>query len=171
MKEACKQQLDWSVERYAQLPRPPEFLKLEDVPPFWKGFMAGGTGCVFWFYSLFSTLLTVIGVALHGPSSSNVFEIFLNGGFFLNWVPLLGMVIYSASKHLRVKNANGNKPLENARRKKAHEAAVAAALKAAIPLKEAQDHRLRCQIRDLEGLAKTVDEKAAEIRRILATLQ
>ena len=82
----------------------------------------------------------------------------------------LGIVFLSAVKHLRAKEANGNKPLENARRQQAHDAAVAAAVKAAIPLKEAQDHRLRGQIRDLEGLSKTVDEKEGDVRQILATL-
>ena len=68
------------------------------------------------------------------------------------------------------KAANGNRPRENARRQKAYEGAMAAALKAAEPLKAAEDHRLRCQIRELEGLAKTVGEKEADVRRILATL-
>lgn len=52
----------------------------------------------------------------------------------------------------------------------AHEAAVAAALSAAVPLKEAQDHRLRCQIRDLAGLAQTVSEKETAVRQIVAKL-
>ncbi len=72
--------------------------------------------------------------------------------------------------HFKVKAANGNKPLENARRQKVYEDAMAAALKAAEPIKAAEDHRLRCQIRELEGLAKTVCEKEADVRRMLATL-
>jgi len=43
-------------------------------------------------------------------------------------------------------------------------------LKAAEPIKAAQDHRLRCQIRELDGLIKTVTEKADGIRKILRTL-
>jgi len=74
------------------------------------------------------------------------------------------------SDHFRIKAANGSRPLENARRQKAHEEAVAAALKAAEPIKAAGDHRLRCQLPELEGLAKTVGEKEADVRRIPATL-
>jgi hypothetical protein len=79
-------------------------------------------------------------------------------------------VLSGAFNHFRVRIANGDKPRENARRQEAHEAAVAAALRAAKPVKAAEDHRLRSQIRELEGLAKTVTGKEADVRRILATL-
>ena len=41
MKEACKEQLNWDVARYAKLPQPPELLSLVDVPDFWKGLLRG----------------------------------------------------------------------------------------------------------------------------------
>jgi hypothetical protein len=72
--------------------------------------------------------------------------------------------------HFRVKAANGDRPAENARRQWAYENAKTAALRAAVPLKEAEDHRLRVQIRELEGLIKTVGDKAADVRRIMETL-
>lgn len=59
---------------------------------------------------------------------------------------------------------------ENARRKEAYRKAVGAALKAADPLKAAQDHRLRCQIRKLKSLETTLGEKEAKVCGLLATL-
>ena len=44
------------------------------------------------------------------------------------------------------------------------------AWKAAEIAKAAQDHRLSCQIRELESLAKTVGEKEAEIRQLMTSL-
>lgn len=41
MVEACKQQLNWSVERYAKLPNKPELLSLQPVPPFSEGLGRG----------------------------------------------------------------------------------------------------------------------------------
>jgi len=53
MLEACKQQLDWSVERYAQLPEPPELLKLEDVPSFWLESLKGLGAAIAWLVGSF----------------------------------------------------------------------------------------------------------------------
>ena len=182
MLEACKQQLDWGVERYAHLPQPPEFLKLEDVPSFWKGSLIGLGTAVAWFVGSFIACMAVglvyfIGFGIYEminnlPMGSPdpwekplnfIFGLVISGG-------TLVCVLSGAFNHFRVRIANGDKPRENARRQEAHEAAVAAALRAAEPLKAAEDHRLRSQIRELEGLAKTVTGKEADVRRILATL-
>jgi hypothetical protein len=80
------------------------------------------------------------------------------------------VVFFNLLRYFRARVANGKKPLENARRQKAYDDALAAVLKAAESVKAAQDYRLRCQIRELEGLIKTVGEKEAEVRRILETL-
>ena len=177
MLEACKQQLGWGVERYAQLPHPPELLKLEEVPSFWEGVGLGLMMSPFiWFGLLFASVFLV------GASSGGIGRLFpllaemswMDGVFFMIMVTVVPALVLSfwlgTRDHFKVKAANGNRPRENARRQEAYEEAMAAALKAAEPLKAAQDHRLRCQIRELEGLAKTVGEKEADVRRILATL-
>ena len=61
-------------------------------------------------------------------------------------------VLFCLQAHYKAKAANGSRPFENARRQKAYEEGRAEAMKAAEPMKAAQDHRLRCQIRELEGL-------------------
>jgi hypothetical protein len=86
------------------------------------------------------------------------------GGLFVVFI------FYGPVQYFRVMATNGNRPVENARRQYAYEEAKAAALKGAERTKSAEDHRLRLQIRELEGLAKTVGEKEADVRRILATL-
>jgi hypothetical protein len=171
MLEACKQQSAWSVERYARLPQAPEFLKLEDVPPFWLGSAIGLGIAVVWFVGSFIACMIVgvillivsIVVKLDEKLLNFIFELIILGGSLV-------CVLSGPFNHFRVKLANGDKPRENTRRQEAYEAAVAAALTAAEPLKAAEDHRLRCQIRELEGLAKTVGEKEADVRRILATI-
>ena len=52
MLEACKQQLNWGVERYAHLPNPPELLALQEVPPFGKGLWTGLWTGFFWFLGI-----------------------------------------------------------------------------------------------------------------------
>lgn len=172
MKEACKQQLGWGVERYAKLPQPPELLKLKDVPSFWKGLGAGlGLSAIWFVGAIFVTLIidllywisTLFSKSLTGKQEDYIFFTLFFGGCV---VIVLGFLF----PHYRARIANGKRPRENARRQKAHEEAVAAALKAAEPLKEAEDHRLRCQIRDVEGNAETVDKKEADVRQLLATL-
>jgi hypothetical protein len=79
-------------------------------------------------------------------------------------------VLFCLQPHYKAEAANGSRPFENARRQKAYEEARASALKAAEPVKAAQDHRLRCQIRELEGLITTVTKKAEDVRGILRTL-
>jgi hypothetical protein len=88
-----------------------------------------------------------------------------------NWIILSAIAFgLSLRRNLMARVANGNRPLENARRQRAYEEAREAALKAAEPVKAAQDHRLRCQIRELEGLIETVTDKAEDVRRLLITL-
>ena len=69
-----------------------------------------------------------------------------------------------------VKSANGNRPQENAHRQLKYERDMAAAMKDAERKKAAEDHRLRVQIRELEGEINAVGEKVAEVRQILTTL-
>ena len=74
------------------------------------------------------------------------------------------------ASYLRSSSARTRSQRENARRQKAHGDSVDAALRAAAPVKAAQDHRLRIQLRELEGLAKTAKDKETEVSRILASL-
>lgn len=71
-------------------------------------------------------------------------------------------------KYLMAVKANGDRPRENARRKKAHEEAMGAAMREAGKRKGADDHRRRSQIRELEGEIKATDRKIEEVRRLLA---
>lgn len=177
MLEACKQQLEWRTERYATLPLPPELLKLEDVPSFSNGVVVGVTIAFiplsissFFLYNLYTYPIFMgrplsMDFRVSTMFNSIVLLFLISGGIgvYLFWKA-------GVSDHFRIKAANGSRPLENAQMQKAYEEAVAAALKAAEPIKAAEDHRLRYQIRELEGLAKTVAEKEADVRRILATL-
>ncbi|MCX6924484.1 MAG: hypothetical protein NT154_14900 [Verrucomicrobia bacterium] len=180
MLEACTQQLEWGVERYAKLPNPPELLELEKVPSFWKGLGIGLLMIPVWFF-----LLMIIAIVLYiiGLVGNVIYEIFINHTGYLfterHWDLILNVlgfggvivcVLTGPFFHFMAKAANGKKPLENARRQKAYEEAKAAALKAAERSKAAEDHRLRLQIRELEGFAKTAAAKEAEVRQILVTL-
>ena len=160
------------LERYAKLPHPPELLKLEEVPSFWTGV---GWGLLLfpiavlpaWVALLFVTAFIGIIFPIIFPVLKELHVTRIVLAVVLAFV----LSVRSCTRdHFKVKAANGNKPWENARRQKANEEAMAVALKAAEPVKAAQDHRLRCQIRELEGLAKTVAEKEAEVCRILAKL-
>ena len=73
--------------------------------------------------------------------------------------------------HFQSKAANGESPRENARRQKAYDDARATALKVAEPLKAAEDHRLRVQISELEGLENTVRNIEVKVGRQLKTLR
>jgi hypothetical protein len=143
-------------------------LKLEDVPSFWMGLEKGLEMAAAWFAIclIYGGVLFVVLHILNVLSDRTL-------GFFLSMVFLGGCIVavlLGLSDHFRAKVANGSRPAENSRRQKAYAEARAVALKAAEPLKAAEDHRLRCQIRELEGLAKTVGEKKADVRRLLATL-
>ncbi|MGA2324565.1 MAG: hypothetical protein ABSG22_12055 [Sedimentisphaerales bacterium] len=179
--EAYKEQLNWSVERYVKLPNEPELLPLKPVPSVlyilgWDGgdLRAGITA--FFLFEVVALFLSSLIAPPWGPQG--------NGFHILFWLVsalcLLAVVITSPFylvtliiglvPALTARIANGKRPQENARRQKAYEAAYAVALKAAEPVKAAQDHRLRSRICELEGLITTMTEKAEDVRRILATL-
>jgi hypothetical protein len=179
--EYNKQKLCWGVERYAKLPPPPELLLLEDVPSFWGGLGSGLLIAGIWFVvsyiaaSLiggFWPLVLLIGYPLGLTDSFGdpvtkglnfILSLLVYGGPFV-------IVFGCLFPHFKASVANGTRPLENARRQKAYEEAVAIALKAAEPLKLAEDHLLKNEIRQQEGDSETVREKEEEVRRLLATL-
>jgi hypothetical protein len=173
MKEACLQQLDWGVERYAKLPQPPQFFTLQNVPPIVTGesifavvSCLVGLAVLWLIYYPFHWFLTATRFPIPIPSTDAMqvilFLIALGFGVF--------MMAPEFIAHNTASKANGDMPQENARRQKAYEDAVAAALRVADPLKAAQDHRLRCQIRELESLATALGEKEVKVRGLLATL-
>jgi hypothetical protein len=175
MLEACKEQLNWGVERYAKFPNPPELLPVVEVPPLgpllWWSFVWGvgtwfcvGIVCVVLYFPLMLIGAVIMGSDQAGKDLA---------GAIAGIGPLIALIVPSAvilSPHFKAWAANGKRPVENARRQKAYEEARASALKAAEPVKAAQDHRLRCQIREVEGLITTVTEKAEDVRRLLRTL-
>jgi hypothetical protein len=81
-----------------------------------------------------------------------------------------GIILLSLIGDFRRRVANGKRPAQNDRRRMEFEQATRAAMQSAETAKSAADYRLRLQIREAEGLAKTVAEKEADVRRILATL-
>lgn len=174
--EDCKQKLLRPADHYAQLPQPPKLLALEDV------IALKLTGFWAFYYVYLLPLLAYLSLnkfrwddALFMviPGLNWIFTLafitgkdrsaFLSGLIFL---AIVGEVVRRGKTIV----ANGMKPLENARRQKAYDDAFVAALKAAEPLKKAEDHRLRCQIRDSESLAETLGENEAKVRQLLATL-
>jgi hypothetical protein len=173
MIEVCKEQLNWGGERYAHLPEQPELLKLKPFPPFWEG----------WGFGLIAFPLCLVGVLfalqIIIEVSKFIYEIITLGGKLseLRLIPyILGIALCAwivcllvvAFRHLSVKIANGDMPKENARRQRAYDNALAAALKEAEPVKNAEDHRLRRKIVDLEGKAKVTSRKEQELRNLLA---
>ena len=163
MLQACIEQLSWGVDRYARMPATPRMLTSEPTPSSSEVFSSAVLGIpVFgfglaWGYSAFfraekgfhAVFLFVIAViALAG------------GGALLS---TLGSFLWQSPARRKIER-------ENARRRQAHDTLVASALNAAAPVKAAQDHRLGLQVRELEGLLRTVVEKEAEVRRILASL-
>jgi hypothetical protein len=179
MFENCKQKLEWGVERYAKIPPPPELLELKQVPTIWN------LGCLGWIFGLIGILfgpyvILLVLSMLSGNSINQIAQIMFGQEHIMLRGLLSLMLLLSGFRlfalvpglfnHFRVKAANGDRPAENARRQWAYENAKTAALRAAVPLKEAEDHRLRVQIRELEGLIKTVGDKAADVRRIMETL-
>ena len=173
MKDACLQQLDWGVERYAKLPKPPELLALVDVPSLQASLVYVDKVAVRGHPAIFATVAFVVVLIL-----LNLFQVPHSASFGWFFVLLIvGLVLFAVFLvaggflvRYRARTANGEWPQENARRKEAYQKAVGAALKAADPLKAAQDHRLRCQIRELESLATTLGENEVKVRELLATL-
>jgi len=178
MIEACKQQLSWGVERYAKLPPPPELLKLRDVPSFWRGVddaMEDGVGPIgfvwFWFWLAPKIVTRILEDFLGFRDATIPTKALIPYYWLYTFVVAAFFLTRKLYGHFAAKISNGRGPAENARRLKLYEEARAAALRAAEPLKAAEDHRLRCQIRDLEGSIKTVSEMEEEVSRILRKLR
>lgn len=171
MRVACIQQLDWGVERYANLPQPPELLTLQPVPKLL------GEGWSVIFFVLIPFMWAMVGVP--GLVVAWIISWFSEFAGLIAFVLIpviclaisVQMILQQVSPHFRAVNANGERPRENARRQEAYEEARTAALKAAEPVKAAQDYRLRVQIRELESQAKMIMEKEVDVRHLLATLQ
>ena len=164
MLEACKEQLTWGVAQYATFPPAPAMLALIPVPPLVSGCAAG----VFLYCCVSVLIMAVVGAV--GFADGTISLMKSVPMFFALALMLVIPLLIASSPHFRAKAANGKRPLENARRQRDYSTSCAAALKAAEPIKAAQDHRLRCQIRELEGLIKTVTAKAEDVRCILKTL-
>lgn len=184
MLEANKEQLNWGVERYANLPHTPQLMPLVEVPPFWSNLLGGlGIGVIVTLSIAFGgfIMLAIVGLigqiflcvfARYCPGDDAPWQLFLMNlwtySIFVAWVVPLAIRLFP---YYKAKRANGDRPMENARRQEAYEAACAAAIRAAEPTKAAQDHRLRCQIRELDGLIETVTERAEKLRGILRNLR
>jgi hypothetical protein len=178
--EDCKQKLNWGVEHYAKLPQPPQplqLLELEDTSDPWK------------FFGI-TLLLTPVAFIAGFIVAGILFFVFAFSDLLLNWPfpgdkglgPFVAYIVWGCTplpvlagltNLLRVMVANGGKPSENsrrrrefARRQKEHEKAVARALKAAEPIKAAEDYRLLTNIRGLESEIRAVREKAEAVRRL-----
>jgi hypothetical protein len=179
MMDHCKQKLNWDVGQYAALPQPPQILPLQKVQySKWKEYWMRLFLCAV-FVCMWGIPIDYVWYHIHHLLQTG-------GNEWGSWVPwnqpeveFILVILFGCTGILlaafafdcfRVQAANGNSPLENERRRKKHKMDLDAALKAAVPRKSAEDHRLRVQIRELEGEIKAVSEKAADVRRILATL-
>jgi hypothetical protein len=188
MQGDCNQKLDWSVEQFAEyhkmLPQPPELLELEDVPSFLAGLGMGlvlllGMGGII----LVVLVIIAIGLDISGTQTivngSGIHSIYPNHfveqvqgiATLLFWGPSVICVLYRSFIHFRAKTANGNRPAENARRKKTYERDMATTLRAAKSAKEIEDYKLEDQIRELEGHIRTVKIEETEVLRFLETLK
>ena len=170
MKESCKEQLTLGLEPYAKLPNPPELLPLQTVPDLWG---KGGPGLFLGLTLFWWVLICVPGGIIAWIIS--LFSVF--AGNIANIVALaIGLAITAqmvhetVSPHYKAIAANGERPAENARRQKTYDDARVAALKAAEPKKAAQDHRLKSQIIEIEGLEKTVRKIEGEVELQLLKL-
>lgn len=193
MQEDCKQKLKWHVERYAELPPPLqelELLKLEGVASSWKwlGFslLWAPVGFFFGFIvSMAFAILVVIFRLIHSMVTDLPFNSTNNWDQKVDFLARIIMLVCAAAPFavcllnvLRVTIANGAKPLENARRRESYinrqmvrKQDVAAALKAAEPIKLREDFRLNQQIRELEGHIRTVKMEEAEVLRFLKAIK
>ena len=185
MLESCKEQLTWGVERYAKLPPEPELLQLKDAPSLGQTLtqMLQGAGILvaslvglfllgiaIGFIELFAGMI-LVGLHILDEKSVHTLSKFIEHSFpFVMFGGAALVVAIPLVLRFSANLANGSRPHENARRKRGHEQAVATALKAAVPVKQATDHRLRIQIRELESLIKTLSTREDNVRRILATL-
>src|ERR1035437_7251884 len=107
MLEACTQQLAWGMDRYAKLPPAPEFLELK---VFDTDLISG------WWW-----IVPVCAFGLLGSLSSGMWTFLKFIACLLFGLPLVGFFVFGPVEYYRVKVANGNRPVENARRQKAYE--------------------------------------------------
>ncbi len=181
MMEDCKRKLRLGVENYVSKPKPPELLRLEKVIPFWEPLANVTVGEIQLFIAIIPAGL-LLGLVYN--ICFGIYELSNNLPFgspdpFLPYIinfllivtlgPLIGSLFYGIHIHLKTKAVNGKRPQENDRLKREYDKAVTASLIAAEPLKAAEDHRLRKQIQELEGLIKTVNQKEADVLKILQT--
>jgi len=161
--------LTWGLESYARLPPPPELLPVAKVPPFWGETPGAIWGIIafVWFLALCPAGIVVQIVGWFSATAGLVTAVLA----LVAALAITVQLIYeTVSPHYKAIKANGERPLENARRQDSFEKAYAEALKDAKPKKAAQDHRLRSQIVELEGLEKTVRKIEVEVERKLIQL-
>ena len=193
--EHCKQSLRHPAEHYAKLPAKPQILPLEPFVTDWTikfwwlyfGYLlpvlvlasqnVATTGSMFGSIGVFLTLCPVVNLLVLILAllfnalgcllaKLNGFLLREHGWFiefFLLWT-VLGAFLSVCITMWR----NGLRPVENARRMRIHAEACAAAVEAAEPLKKAEDHRLRCQIRECEALIRTVSANEEKLQQLLA---
>jgi hypothetical protein len=184
MIEACHQQLQWDARKYASLPHPPELLRFEAIPPFWSSLVTGLPPLVFAAVPLFLMVVWWIGVPVMkwrvGWGDEWRITNTRDPSFAVPYFTVFLLIIVIAatifwflgpSRFYKLRAAAGDAPLRNILRQQAYEKVVAAALDAGSLRKTAEDYHLRCRIRDLEGLSKTVAEKEAVVRQLLAKLE
>jgi len=187
MREACKEELTWGLERYAKLPPTPELLGVEPSPQVGGIVTYVGTALLFSMQAALSFVVLGPFVALIScpfmakrPGMLDRWwgEGFMSGmlKFARYWVAVclavpLGLLVFNlvvfVFQSIRTRIVNGTRPQENRQRRRDYQLAYANALKAAQPVKAAQDHRLSFRIRELDGLIATVTEKEEAIRNIL----
>lgn len=182
MIDAGHEQLRWSVERYAELPQPPDLLAPVNAPSTMRALM-------FPLVAVFSALWLNSRDKHWGFFLENLhFENIHSVGGCLAWpfiwlagllvmfvapIVLLPAAIFSLVVFLSWLAAAPRRAMVervNSSRMEEHEKATAAALLAAEPRKRAQDYRLRLQIRDAEGLLRTLEDKRRELLNLQATL-
>jgi hypothetical protein len=164
-------------ERYAHLPEKPELLKLKPFPSFWEGW---GLGLIAAPLCLVGYIVADVALRIIFGVWNFIYQVFNpRAGTLSEWklislLPVIALcawivcILVGVLRHLLVMRANGDMPKENARRQRAYDKALAAALKEAEPVKNAEDHHLRRKIVDLEGKAKVTSRKEQEFRNLLA---
>ena len=186
MQGDCKQRLKWSVEEYAEfhkmLPQQPELLAVEDVPSFWKGLVGGiREAWIMLILSVITITIIIRGLSngeisgglmnMHLPAHPVVVSFLIAAFLTYSGFGVQGFWTSGLSDHFRVKAANGNRPLENALRKRGYEKEMAVAFKEAESAKETTDYQLGDQIRELEGYIRTAEKHEAEVLQYLAILR
>ncbi|MEO8382284.1 MAG: hypothetical protein ABI779_21670 [Acidobacteriota bacterium] len=181
MIEHCKQQLLQTADAYAALPPKPELLSVQSVPPVFSGVLVPAVrigfmpGCPVAVVVLFIVLsITARSVPFLRGVLEEHFGSDLHMVIRLVWYGFpLAVIAIAAVKQLqrmKVIDANGARPEENARRVHMHMQATSAAIIAAAPIKDAADHRFRRQIVELEGQRVRAERNRQELKEFLRTL-